>query len=267
MTPTLARRAGAVTLIAATAAALAGCGGGIGARLTYDDTEKVKVTEIVLAGGSGDVTVSTAAIAETRIKRVIRTSGSEDPGESYRLDGTVLSIDTRCGHRCNVSYEIQAPAGVRVRGKLGSGDIALTEVGAADVTVGSGNVVVDRASGAVSVKSGSGDLTANDLHGPVTLVAGSGNIEAHALTGGAAVRLQASSGDVRAELAAAGPVTARTGSGNVELMVPDGAYQVKTHTGSGDAELIGLENDPSAKNLLDVQTGSGDVTITTVPGT
>ncbi|MEU7905198.1 DUF4097 family beta strand repeat-containing protein [Actinoplanes sp. NPDC049118] len=266
MTPTLARRAGAITLIAATAAALAGCGGGIGARLTYDDTEKVKVSEIVLSGGSGNVTVSTAPIAETRIKRVVRTGGSDDPQASYRLDGTVLSIDTRCGDHCNVSYEIQAPAGVHVRGKLGSGDISLTEVGAADVTVGSGNVEIDRASGAVSVKSGSGDIVVNDLHGTVTLVAGSGNVEARALAGGAAVRAQASSGDLDVELAQAGPVTARTGSGNVELLVPDGAYQVKTHTGSGDADLIGLVNDPSAKNMLDVQTGSGDVTITTVPG-
>lgn len=266
MTPTLARRAGAITLIAATVAAVAGCGGGIGARLTYDDTEKVKVSEIVLAGGSGNVTVSTAAIAETRIKRVIRTGSADDPQDSYRLDGTVLSIDTRCGQQCNVSYEIQAPVGVRVHGKLGSGDISLTEVGSADVTVGSGNAEVDRASGAVSVKSGSGDITVNDLNGAVTLVAGSGNIEARALAGGAAVRVQASSGDVDVELAAAGPVTARTGSGNVELQVPDGAYQVKTHTGSGDAELIGVANDPNAKNLLDVQTGSGDVTITAVPG-
>ncbi|MEU4215356.1 DUF4097 family beta strand repeat-containing protein [Actinoplanes sp. NPDC026623] len=265
MTPTLARRAGAVTLIAASAAALAGCGGGIGARLTYDDTEKVKVSEIVLDGGRGNVTVTTAAIAETRIKRVIRTGGEDDPQDSYRLDGTVLSIDTRCGHQCNVSYEIQAPTGVRVHGKLGSGDISLTEVGSADVTVGSGNVEVDRASGAVSVKSGSGDITVNDLHGAVTLVAGSGNLEARGLTGGAAVRVQASSGDVDVALAEAGPVTARTGSGNVDLAVPDGAYQVKTHTGSGDAELIGVANDPSAKNLLDVQTGSGDVTITSVP--
>ncbi|GID93330.1 DUF4097 family beta strand repeat-containing protein [Amorphoplanes digitatis] len=266
MTPTLARRTGAIALITATAAALAGCGAGVGARLTYDDTEKVKVSEIVLSGGSGNVTVATAPINETRIKRVVRTGGSADPQASYRLDGTVLSIDTRCGEHCNVSYEIQAPTGVRVHGKLGSGDISLTEVGTAEITVGSGNVEVDRATGAVSVKSGSGDITVTDLHGATTLVAGSGNVEAHGLAGGAAVRAQASSGDVEVELAEAGPVTARTGSGNVELVVPDGAYQVKTHTGSGDTELIGVANDPSAKTLLDVQTGSGDVTITTIPG-
>lgn len=266
MTPTLARRAGAVTLIAATAAALAGCGGGIGARLTYDDTEKVKVSEIVLTGGSGDVTVTTAAIAETRIKRIVRTDGSEDPQASYQLAGTVLSLDTSCGMRCQVSYEIQTPPGVAVRGKLGSGELSLTDIATADVTVGSGNVLIERASGAVALKSGSGDISATDLRAETTLVTGSGNIDARGLTGGKAVRVQTGSGEIAAELTQVASVTARTGSGDVELMVPDGAYQVKTRTGSGDAELLGIVNDATAKNVLEVQTGSGDATITAIPG-
>jgi hypothetical protein len=266
MTSTLARRAGAVTLIAASAAALAGCGGGIGARLTYDDTEKVKVSEIVLTGGSGDVTVTTAAIAETKIKRIVRTEAAADPEVSYEIDGTVLTLDTSCGHRCQVSYEIQAPTGVGVRGKLGSGDLALSDIGTADVQVGSGNATVDRASGAVSLKSGSGELLANEVLGGATLVAGSGSIEAHGLGGGKPVRAQTGSGEIKLELSQAAPVTARTGSGEVELLVPDGAYQLKTHTGSGDAHTLGLVNDPSAKNVIDVQTGSGDATITAVPG-
>ena len=268
MTPIPARRAGAVILIAATAAALAGCGEGIGARLTFDDIEKVKVSEIVLTGGGGDVTVTTAAAtaAETRIKRIVRTDGSADPQASYQLRGTVLTLDTSCGHRCQVSYEIQAPPGVSVRGKLGSGTLALSDIAGADVTVGSGNAAIDRASGTVSLKSGSGDITANDLHGQTTLVTGSGNVEAHGLSGGAAVRTQTGSGDVRVELTEPASVTARAGSGDIELMVPDGAYRVKTHTGSGDAEVVGLADDPKAKNSIDVQTGSGDARITATPG-
>jgi len=266
MTPTLARRAGAVTLIAATAAALAGCGGGIGARLTYDDTEKVKVSEIVLAGGGGNLTVTTAAIPDTRIKRIVRTDGSADPQASYRLVGTVLTLDTSCGERCTVSYEIQAPAGVAVRGRLGSGNITLSDIATADVTVESGDVLIDRASGAVSTKSGSGNIEANDLLGGATLVAGSGDIDAHGLGGGKAVRAQTGSGNVTVELIEAASVTARAGSGDIELTVPDGAYQVKTRNGSGEAELLGLVDDPTAKNIIEVQTGSGDATITATTG-
>jgi hypothetical protein len=267
MTPTLARRAGAVTLIAVSAAALAGCGGGIGARLTYDDTEKVKVSEIVLTGGSGDVTVTTAAISETRIKRIVRTDGSADPQSSYQLAGTVLTLDTSCGSQCQVSYEIQAPTGVGVRGKLGSGTLALNDIATVDVNVGSGDIAIDGASGTVSLKSGSGDILANDLRAATTLVTGAGDVDARGLTGGKAVRAQTGSGDLRVEVTQAASVTARTGSGDVELMVPDGAYQVKTRNGSGDAELLGLVDDPKATNVIDVQTGSGDARVTAIPGT
>lgn len=267
MTPILARRAGAATLIAVTAAALAGCGVGTGARLTYDDTEKVKVSEIVLTGGgSGDVTVTTAAVSDTRIKRIVRTDGSTDPQASYRLEGTVLTLATTCGERCTVSYEIQAPAGVAVRGRLGSGTIALSDIATAEVQVASGDVRVTRASGAVSMKSGSGDISAEDLLGGATLVTGSGDIAAHGLGGGKAVRVQTGSGDVTVELAEAASVTARAGSGDIDLTVPDGAYQVKAHNGSGDSELLGLVDDPKAKNIIEVQTGSGDATVTATPG-
>lgn len=267
MTPTLARRAGAATLIAASAAALAGCGGGIGARLTYDDIAKVKVSEIVLAGGSGNVTVTTAATAtETKIKRIVRTDDSADPQASYQLSGTVLTLDTSCGQRCQVSYEIEAPAGVGVRGKLGSGELSLTDIGTADVQVGSGNAAVDGASGAVSLKSGSGSIVVNDLRAETTLVTGSGEVEAHGVSGGKPVRVQTGSGEISIELTQAAPVTARAGSGEIELMVPDGAYHLKTRSGSGDAEVIGLVDDPAAKNIIDVQTGSGDATVTAVPG-
>ena len=265
MTPTLARRAGAATLIAATAVVLAGCDRGIGARLTFDDTEKVKVSEIVLAGGSGDVTVTTAAIADTRIKRIVRTDGSEDPQASYRISGTVLTLDTSCGHRCAVSYEIQAPVGVAVRGRLGSGTLTMSDIASADVTMGSGNAAVDRASGAVSLKSGSGDIVANDLRGETTLVAGSGDVEAHGLAGGKPVRAQTGSGNVTVELTEVASVTARAGSGDVELLVPDGAYRVNTRNGAGDAEVLGIADNPTAKNVLDVQTGSGDARVTAVP--
>ena len=265
MTPTLARRAGAVTLIAAAAAALAGCGGGIGARLTYDDTEKVKVSEIVLAGGSGDVTVTTAAIPDTRIKRIVRTDGSADPQASYQLTGTVLTLDTSCGHQCRVSYEIQAPTGIAVRGKPGPGTLALADIATADLTMGSGDVTIDRASGTVALRSGSGDIVANDLRGETTLVTGSGQIEAYGLTGGKGVRAQAGSGDVKIEVAQATSVTARTGSGDIELTVPDGAYQVRAGNGPRAAELLGVVNDPRAKNIIEVQAGSGDATVTAVP--
>jgi hypothetical protein len=258
MTTTLIRRAGALALIAVTTAALAACGE-IGARLTFTDTEKAKVTEIAMQGGSGDVTVRTVAGTETTIKRVVQHSS--DPGPSYRMDGTVLRIDTSCGPDCTVSYDIQAPAGVAVTGGLTSGDVRLTGVKSANVTLTSGDIVVSGTTAGVTAVSRSGDMTVTGAKGPVTLQAGSGDVRAVDLAG--PVNARTNSGDVDVMLTAPASVTAQASSGDVRVTVPAGAYRVRTDTGSGDAS-VGIADDPSATNVLDVRTRSGDVTISSV---
>jgi hypothetical protein len=259
MTPRLARRVGALTIIAATTVALAGCGG-VGAKLTFNDTEKVKITEIDLAGHSGDVMVKTSAINETRITRIIRKNG--DPGQSYRLDGSVLHLNTDCGMNCSVSYQIETPPGVAVTGTLSSGDIGLTGVASADVTVTSGDVNVHGATGAVKIRATSGDIDVIGAGGPVTLQATSGNLRAIDVAGGP-VTARVTSGDVQLKIDKATSVTAEATSGNVQLMVPGGAYQVHARAGSGDTNVGGgIIADTASKNVLDLTAGSGDVTVT-----
>ena len=255
------RRTAALVLSAAvTATALAGCGGA-GVRQTFNDTEKVKVTEIVMAGGSGDVLVRTAPIAETRITRIVHRAS--DPGESYRLDGTVLHIDTDCGHDCSVSYQIEAPAGVAVRGELRSGDIGLDGVGATDLRLTSGDIMVRNASGAVTARSTSGDISVLDGKGGAKIEATSGNVRV--MNVGGPVDAQVTSGDVEVQLAAPNSVTARANSGDVNVMVPAGSYRVTADTGSGDHTITGIVDDPSAKNVINVHTGSGDARVSGQP--
>jgi Putative adhesin len=260
MTPTLVRRAGAVTLVAATMAALAACTG-IGARLTFNDTEKAKVTEIAIDGGSGDVVVTTSAAATTSIKRVVEHSA--DPGPSYRMVGNVLHIETRCGPRCSVSYEIQAPAGVAVTGGLTSGDLGLTGVGRTDVTLHSGDIVVRGATGTVKARSTSGDITVIDAKGGVTLQATSGDVHALNVSGGP-VSARTTSGEVEVRALVPTGVTAQATSGDVDVTVPPGKYRLLTSTGSGDTNVTGIINDPTATNVLDVRARSGDVTVAAV---
>jgi DUF4097 and DUF4098 domain-containing protein YvlB len=256
------RRTAALVLSAAvTATALAGCGGA-GVRQTFNDTEKVKVTEIVMAGGSGDVLVRTAPIAETRITRIVHRA--TDPGESYRLDGTVLHIDTDCGHDCSVSYQIEAPAGVAVRGELRSGDIGLDGVGATDLRLTSGDIMVRNAAGAVTARSTSGDISVLDGKGGATIEATSGNVRVVNITGGP-VDAQVTSGDVEVQLTAPNSVTARANSGDVNVMVPAGSYRVTADTGSGDHTITGIVDDRSAKNVINVHTGSGDARVVGQP--
>src|SRR5690349_9065659 len=181
----------ALILAAVSMGALAGCDGVVGARMTFDDTESAKVTEIVLTGGVSNVTVETDASAtETRIRRVIY--GGTDPGGSYELAGGVLTLDGDCGRDCRVDFTVTAPPGAAVKGELRSGDVMLHGIGSVDLRLTSGDVMVENGTGPVKVRTTSGDLN---------------------VIGGSEVSLESHSGDLSV-LDVTGPVTAKTTSGN-----------------------------------------------------
>lgn len=254
---TLTRTLGAAALAGASTLALAGCFATPRAQLDFSDTEKAKITEIRLSGGSGDVSIRTSARTDTAINRVVRYRGTE-PGPTYRVEGAVLAIDTNCGRDCSVDYDIEAPAGVAVTGTVTSGDVDLAGTGAVDLDVTSGDVTVSGATGAVGVGTTSGNITASGVTGATTLKARSGDIEGRGLAG--TVTAEATSGDVELELAKAAPVTVRVTSGDVDVTVPRDRYRVQVGADSGDQDVT-VPNDPAATNLLDLTASSGNVTL------
>jgi DUF4097 and DUF4098 domain-containing protein YvlB len=263
MTTTLIRRAAVLALIAASTTALTGCAGVIGAKMTYDDTLKSKVTDIVLTGGAGDVVVTTTANAtETTIHRVIRRS--TNPGESYKLDGTTLNVDTSCGMNCSVSYEINTAPGVKVRGKERAGDIRLEGVADTNLEITSGDLTVSDATGPVQIKATSGDIKVLNAKGSVKIKSTSGDIEA--LDAGGPVEIGVTSGDVHVSLTAPNSVTAHSTSGDMTIGVPAaGKYKLVTEAGSGDVHTDGMTSDATSKNVIDVRVASGDVTVASLP--
>jgi hypothetical protein len=256
-TVTSSAMAGAAALIALIA--LSACDGLAEQRLTFDRTEDVKITEIEIAPGSGDVAVRTGAVTNVRIKRVVQYRGAEPAEATYRIDGTKLFLDTDCGRNCGVSYDILAPEGVAVRGENGSGDISLTAVSEVDVKVGSGDIRVADASGKVRAETGSGDISLNRVPGEVSARAGSGSIDGQGL-GAGKVQAETGSGAITLSLVAAASVQAHASSGAVDLLVPMGDYQVRATANSGSVDVT-VPNNPTATATLDVRTGSGDITI------
>jgi hypothetical protein len=256
----MAARTGATALAAVTAlVALAGCEAAANARIDYSNTEKMALTAIRIQGGSGDVTVRGGGKAgEVRIDRVVRYRGDQ-PGKTYRTVGGELHLETECGRHCSVSYEVQAPTGVAVSGENGSGDLTFSDVAAVDVHLGSGNVKVTGSSGDVTVETGSGDVTVSRVAGGLDARAGSGSIEARGVQGCPAA-VETGSGDVTLALGRPCDVRGHVASGNLTVTVPAGRYRVDTDTGSGTAD-IGVTNDPAAENVLDLESGSGDITV------
>jgi hypothetical protein len=256
----IASRTTTVTVTAASLAALVGltgCGQLSERRLDFARTEEVKITEIVVEPGSGEVVVRTAPVSNVQVKRVVRYRGDE-PGATYRIEGTTLIVDTDCGRRCSVSYDISAPEGVAVRGSNGSGDMTLTGVSRADVSVGSGSILVTGATGTVRAQTGSGDVTVTDAAGAVSMRTGSGTVVGRGLGGD--VTAQTGSGDITLALSTPHSVWAQASSGSVDLSVPAGSYRVKSDTGSGDRD-IGVSDDPSSPIVLELRTGSGDISV------
>lgn len=249
------------TTVAATAASLillCGCDTLSSRQLDYDNAEAVTISRITVRPGSGDVTVHGSGPAgQVRIKRMVRYQG-EQPDTRYEINGDELVLDTDCGPRCSVSYEVTAPEGVAVRGETGSGDLALDGVGPVEFRLGSGDVRVAGARGAVRAETGSGDIEVVDATGAVELRTGSGSIAARRLTAG--IEARTGSGDVTVELTEPASARVHSGSGDVTLTVPEGRYRLRASTGSGDADL-GVTDDPSASLTLDVSTGSGNVTV------
>ncbi|MEW2380191.1 DUF4097 family beta strand repeat-containing protein [Micromonospora sp. NPDC047812] len=269
---TAAALAAATTLIVA-----AGCDNLSFRRLDYDNTEAVRINSIRVLPGAGDVTVrAIGAQDEVRIKRVVRYQGGQ-PDATYEIKGTELVLDTDCGSRCSVSYEVTAPDGVSVKGETGSGDVDLSRVGPVEMRLGSGNIRVTASSGPVRAETGSGNIQVAGAGGPVRAQTGSGNVEVdevaaavtlrtssgditgHRLDGG--VDAETGSGDITVDLTTPASARVHASSGNVELVVPAGRYRVRSSTDSGDAEL-GVTDDPSATLVLDLSTGSGNVTVT-----
>lgn len=249
-------RAIALVLAAASVAALAGCDGAVGAKMTFDDTEKTKVTDIVLDGGGGDVTVTTGNVTETHIKRTVR--GGNGSGPTYKIDGGTLTLPTDCGFNCHMEYEVTAPAGVKVTGQLRSGGVSLTDVGAVDLTLTSGDVMIDGATAPVRIKATSGNVSVSGAPG-VTLEATSGDLEARDITGPVDARV--TSGNLDLELSKPASVTASVTSGDLTLTVPRGSYQLKQRTADGDATVEGITDDPKAANVLDLRARSGNLTV------
>ncbi|MDT0532019.1 DUF4097 family beta strand repeat-containing protein [Micromonospora sp. DSM 115977] len=270
-------RTAAALAAAATLIVSAGCDNLSFRRLDYDNTEAVRINSIRVLPGAGDVTVrAIGAQDEVRIKRVVRYQGGQ-PDTTYEVKGGELVLDTDCGSRCSISYEVTAPDGVSVKGETGSGDVDLSRVGPVEMRLGSGNIRVTASSGPVRAETGSGNIQVAGAGGPVRAQTGSGNVEVDEVA--AAVTLRTSSGDITGHRLGGGvdaetgsgdiavdlttPASARVhaSSGSVDLVVPTGRYRVRSNTDGGDAEL-GVTDDPSATLVLDLSTGSGDITVT-----
>ncbi|WP_064745152.1 DUF4097 family beta strand repeat-containing protein [Pseudonocardia acaciae] len=233
------RTAGTLVTGAVCLTLLSGCGlSWPSSKTLVDDATVASVRSVTLDNGSGNVTVRVEAAArDVAVHRTVTYRGDQ-PGPSYRVDGDSLRIGD-CGRLCSVDYVLVVPAGTAVTGGVDSGDAEFAGVSSVTVSVGSGNVTARDVAGPVDVKVDSGDLRGTGLGGKVAVRSGSG--------------------DVRLDVIQPRDVHVTADSGDIDLVVPRGQYRVNATSDSGRVKTD-MANDPAAAQLLELRTGSGDVT-------
>ncbi len=190
----------------------------------------------------------------------VRDDGTFDDGHDRRFlsRGHEVRISgSGGGLEAYADLRVVVPVGRRVAVYLAVGKATVTNVdGDLRVSVSSADVEANHTRGRLLLDTGSGNVTVTDVAGEISLGTGSGDVSVTGVTG-TGLKLDTGSGNVTCERVAVDGLKVDTGSGDVELTGVK-AKDVSLDTGSGDVKLELL----SDVELLDVDTGSGGVTIT-----
>ncbi len=187
------------------------------------------------------------------------TFGDNERGE-HRREGARVRISDRGDFEAYADLKVSVPEGQRVELYLAVGKLSATNVrGDLRLDASSADVTSTGTVGALVVDVGSGDVTVRDAQGDVSLDTGSGDVDASNVRG-ESLRVDTGSGSATVSQASSRVLDLDTGSGDIEV-TGAAAEQVRLDTGSGSIRCE-LTSNPSS---LDVDTGSGGVTLTLPP--
>ncbi|MER7667910.1 hypothetical protein ABTY61_05510 [Kitasatospora sp. NPDC096128] len=192
--------------------------------VTYGVAESVK--ELVVEGENGGVVVTGTGDAVHVVEK--QSYRGSAPKTTHEVKDGVLRLGYSCDS-CGVGYEVQVPAGTKVRIKEENGGVRLAGL-AAEVDAAVEN----------------GGVEATGLATPT----------AH---------LSATNGGVRADFAVApAALEARVGNGGVRLRVPAGeAYAVDAQAGNGGSD-VSVPSQPGAAHRITARAETGGVTVSGV---
>jgi len=204
------------------------------------------------------------------------------------------------GGRESIDVEIGVPAGSHVGGqagvaalsckgrigecryKVGAGDIQLDQAGPVQLKSGAGDISVDRAAGDAQITTGSGAVVIGSIDGTAVVKNSNGDTRIEEVTGdarvkaangrifidraNAAVTAKTANGDVRLGEVARGAVVAETAFGAVEVAVRDGVpawLDLNTRFGNVQNDLEASDRPEPGEDAVDVRarTSFGDITV------
>jgi Toastrack DUF4097 len=200
----------------------------------------------------------------------------------------------------SIDVEIGVPAGSHVGGqagvaalsctgrigecryKVGLGDIQLDQAGPVNLKSGAGAIGVDRVIGDAQITTGSGAVVIGSIHGAVVVKNSNGDTRIEEVSGdarvkaangriyidraNAAVTAKTANGDVRLGEVARGAVVAETAFGTVEVGVRDGVpawLDLDTRFGNVQNDLEASDRPEPEEDAVDVRarTSFGDIIV------
>jgi DUF4097 and DUF4098 domain-containing protein YvlB len=243
------------TAVAAGLLILGGCGIFEQNRETDQQEYGEAITSLQFDVDSGDLTVTTGD--QVSVKRTIHY-GDEKPGETVRVDGDALVLESCEVRNCSIDYEVVVPEGTAVNGQLDSGRAEIGGVADVNLQASSGDVQLRDVNGAVNLTVESGTIDIDGVDGTATLAASSGDISARNI--GGATQVDNQSGTVTVSLTKPESVRVRAESGDIDVTVPKGSYTVTAQTDSGDVSN-GLGEGTTGTYPIDLHAESGNITV------
>ena len=225
----------ALPLAFAGSAALADCDHSAARRLTANASG---ATRVVVVGKAGTLRVTGRQQADVTASGTACTSDRDLLGEMNivaRRDGSDVIVEAVIPERvglfgwfeARLDLEVNVPANLPVVVRDGSGSLEIENVGALDVTDGSGEVEIRGVRGDVEVTDGSGQVTIRNVSGNVEIRDGSGSIEIDDVGGSVLVRADGSGSidvsDVKGDF-----TVDRDGSGGVDYQRVAGKIRIPT---------------------------------------
>jgi DUF4097 and DUF4098 domain-containing protein YvlB len=141
-------------------------------------------------------------------------------------------------YSASLDLVIQVPQGINADVSDGSGEAKILNVGSLEASDGSGDLLVDGATGSVRITDGSGNLTIQNVGGDVKVSDGSGDIEVRNVTGSFTVESDGS-GSIFATDVRGSVVVQNDGSGEIEVNKVGRDFTVESK-GSGSIDYAAV---------------------------
>lgn len=228
-------------------------------------TIPVRHGQVTAQISSGDITLRQGTVPGQRAE----LTGTAD----YSLIRSVVTVSgSSVGYRCrfqltgncSLNATLAVPASTGVSLSTGGGDVTVPRFTGGPLTLNTdgGNVAAGALAGPVSLSTGGGDVTASALGGPLRAVSDGGNLTIQAM-GSADASVRSGGGDVSLVYGTApGSLQVNSDGGNITVVLPPGRYNLHTNADGGTLSTSNaVVNDPSAAKSIVLESGGGDITI------